>query len=303
MATIKALSRLSDMDGVRVGHYTDSGARTGCTAIIFDKPAVASVHSSGGAPGTCETDLLKPSALVSQIDALLLTGGSAFGLSAVTGVRKYLEEKGRGFKAANFRVPIVPSAVIFDLSTGDGSIRPREEDGYMACVDAESPKNIEGQVGAGTGATVGKYCGLDKSSTGGLSSRMVKTPAGFSIGAIMVANCFGSVIDSETGKVIAGPKDETGQFLDYLDTAPPPPDFGNTAIGVVVTDAALSKGEAERVAIMAHDGIARAVAPSHTMYDGDTIFVVSIGDRKENISQVGAWGAKLVEKCIVEAVS
>ncbi len=295
--------RLIDLPGVSVGHYSDSIAQTGCTVVMFDKSSTASVCVTGGAPGTQETDLLDPSCLVAGVDAILLTGGSAFGLEAAGGVRRYLEEKGRGFNAAGKLVPIVPAAVIFDLATGDGAIRPGLKEGYKACLNSESPSREEGPVGAGTGACVGKYMGLDKCAKGGLASRVLTMKSGVSVGAIMVANCYGAVTDPRSGKMIAGPKGDTGEPVHYLEAEPPEPQFGSTAIGVVVTDAYLSKADAKRVAIMAQDGLARTVAPSHTPYDGDTIFVVSTGEKKESVSKIGAFSAYLVEQCMVAAVS
>lgn len=296
-------SRLSDVDSVQVGHWTDSAARTGCTVILFEKPAVASVHVSGGAPGSQETDLLEPSCLVGEINAVFLTGGSAFGLAASAGVRRWLEEKGRGFNAGGAIVPIVPSAVIFDLLTGDGSVRPGPGEGYAACEAAAGGDRREGAVGAGAGATVAKYLGRDRCLPGGLASRAMKVDGGVHMGALMVANCYGAVVDPETGKPLAAPAGEGGKPVRYLEASPAPPAFGATAIGLVVTDAALSKAEAKRVAIMAHDGLARCVSPSHTPYDGDMIFVVSTGDKKMEISRLGAWAAHMVEKATVAAVT
>jgi len=260
------------------------------------------VHVAGGAPGSQETDLLDPSCIAPGIDAIVLAGGSAFGLEAASGAREYLEEKGRGFRASGTRVPIVPAAVIFDLATGDGSVRPGAREGYSACVASEHPDRREGLVGAGAGATVGKYMGLDKCSAGGLASRSVLADDEISIGALMVANCYGSVIDPQTATTVAGPggaEDSHG----YLASKTTPPSFGATAVGVVVTDTGLSKADAKRVAIMAHDGLARAVSPAHTPYDGDMIFVVSTGDKQMEIARLGAWAAYMVERTIIAAVT
>jgi L-aminopeptidase/D-esterase-like protein len=295
-------SHISDVPGVRVGHYTDNVARTGVTAVIFGKSSTASVHVAGGAPGSQETDLLDPSCIVGGVDAIVLTGGSAFGLSTSGGVRKYLEERGRGFAVGPHRVPIVPTAVIFDLSEGE-PVKPGPDEGYKACVDSEKPSRNEGFVGAGTGATVGKYMGIENRARGGLASRSVITEDGVSIGALMVVNSYGAVVDSSTGRIIAGPRNGKGDFVSYFDAPPIPPGFGSTAIGVVVTDCFLTKADAKRVAVMAHDGLARAVNPCHTPYDGDMIFVVSTGDRLMETARLGAWAAKLVEACVVGAVT
>jgi len=298
-----ASSRLSDLDGVSVGHWSDPAAKTGCTVVMFDRSCVASVHTAGGAPGAQETDLLDPVNTVEGVDAILLTGGSAYGLAASSGVRRYLEEKGRGFKIADKVVPIVPAAVIFDLLTGNGSTRPGPQEGFTACVDAENRSDNQGLVGAGAGATVGKYMGTDQSSPGGLASVSMKVDNNVTVGALMVANCYGQVVDPQTGEVVAGPQLETGEFQNYLEADPPPPSFGATAIGVVATDAKLTKAEAKRVAVMAHDGLARSVYPSHTPYDGDMIFVVSTGEKEIEIARLGAWAAFMVERAMVVAVS
>ncbi len=298
----KHISSLSEIDGVQVGHWTDPVARTGCSVVMFDEPAVVSVHVSGGAPGSQETDLLASSRLGAKVDAILLTGGSAYGLAAASGVRKYLEEKGRGFKADDNVVPIVPAAVIFDLAIGDGSVRPGPDEGYAACINAQSNLEDEGRVGAGAGATVGKYMGREHSHDGGTATYGQVVDNDVFIGAIMVANCYGAVIDPDDNHKFAGPVDDHGAPARYLENKIAPPDFGSTAIGVVVTDAGLTKSDAERVAVMAHDGIARAVYPSHTPYDGDMIFVASIGSKKMEISRVGAWSAHMVERAIVSAV-
>ncbi len=297
------ISPFEDMPGVKVGHWSDGDAKTGCTVILFDKSSVASVHVSGGAPGSSETDLLDPSCLVTSVDAILLAGGSAFGLQACAGVRRYLEEKGRGFNAGGHLVPIVPAAVIFDLAFGDGSIRPGANEGYMACENAESSSMGEGAIGAGTGARVGKYMGMEKSAQGGFAVRGARLGDGILVGACMVANCYGAIVDPDTGKTVAGPVDKEGNYISYLLADPPPPPFGATAIGVVVTDARLSRADLKRVAIMAHDGLARSVYPSHTPFDGDMIFAVSVGDKKGDIAKIGAWAAKLVERSIVGAVT
>lgn len=291
------------MQGVNVGHWHDPAAKTGCTVVMLDHSCPASVHTAGGAPGSQETSLLDPASTVMGIDAILLTGGSAYGLSAASGVRRYLEDKGRGFKVADKAVPIVPAAVIFDLLTGDGLVRPGEEHGFAACVDAENRSDKQGPVGAGAGATVGKYMGMAQSSPGGLASLSMKADNDVTVGALMVANCYGQVVDPQTGNVVAGPRLKTGEFQNYLDADPPPPSFGATAIGVVATDARLTKAEAKRVAVMAHDGLARSVYPSHTPYDGDMIFVVSTGEKEIEIARLGAWSALMVERAMVAAVS
>jgi L-aminopeptidase/D-esterase-like protein len=264
--------------------------------VLFDKQYPASVHVAGGAPGTQETDLLRPAMLVGAADAIMFSGGSAFGLDTAGGARKYLAQRGRGFNAAGHLVPIVPSAVIFDLAESGGGFKPGVEEGYLACQAAEKPSPAEGRVGAGAGATVGKYLGRQHSAPGGLASRMT-TLDGVSMGALVVANCFGSVWDPALNQVVAGPAQ------DYLSAPAAKPAFGNTALGVIVTSARLDAGSALRVAMMAHDGWARSVHPSHTPYDGDVIFVVSAGEREMELARVGAWAAWMIERTTVAAVS
>ncbi|MBI4666407.1 MAG: P1 family peptidase [Nitrospinae bacterium] len=296
-----AASRITGVPGVHVGHWGSAQFHTGCTVVIFDKQSTASCHVAGGAPGSQETDLLDPSCLVGGVDAILLTGGSAFGLAAADGVRRYLLERGRGFDAVGYKVPIVPAAVIFDLAVSGGVKKPGPEEGYLACVDSERFSDQEGRVGVGAGASVGKYMGQDKRSPGGLASCSVPLPGGAMIGALMVANCYGAVINPADGQPVSGPIGADGKHIPYLECEPAPVTFGSTAIGVVATDCKLSKADAKRVAIMAHDGLARAVSPSHTPYDGDLIFVVSTGDKEGDITRLGAWAARLVEECIVAA--
>lgn len=302
MRVIDPASRLSGMAGVSVGHWSDHEAMTGCTVVMFEKSSTASVHVAGGAPGSQETDLLDPSCLVAGVDAVFLTGGSAFGLAAASGVRRYLEEIGRGFKAGGHMIPIVPAAVIFDLAVGDGSVRPGPDEGYAACVAAESRDAVEGAIGAGTGARVAKYLGPDKSAPGGLASRFAVTENGASVGALMVVNSYGAVVNHKTGEIVTAAAGDNGAPQNYLDAPPMRPDFGATCIGVIVTDAALSKADLKRVAIMAHDGLARTIVPAHTPYDGDMIFAVSTGAIEADVSRVGAWAAELVAECIVTAV-
>jgi len=293
-------SRLFHLPGVRVGHYTHPSGATGCTAIVLERQRPASFHVGGGAPGTQETDLLRPGMLVGAVDAIMLSGGSAFGLDTAGGARRYLAERGRGFNAGGYHVPIVPAAVIFDLPVSGGRILPGVEDGYQACLASENPVPAEGKVGAGAGATVGKYMGREKSSPGGLASRSI-TVDQVTLGALVVANCFGSVWDPETNEMAAGPRNEKGEAVKYLDAASPAPAFGNTALGVVVTDALLDPAGAQRVAMMAHDGWARCVRPSHTPYDGDVIFVISAGDRKMEPARLGALAAWMIERVTLAA--
>ena len=268
---------LTAIDGIEVGHATDLTARTGCTVILCPAGATAGIDVRGAAPGTRETESIRPGRLVQKAHAVLLTGGSAFGLDAAGGVVQYLEEKDVGFSAGAVRVPIVPAAVIFDLSVGDAKVRPDRQMGYQACLNATSEPIAMGAVGAGTGATVGKAPGVTPSS-GGVGSACKHLDTGLMVTAFIVVNALGNVVNPTTGEIIAGGK-ENGDFVDIterlLDANVVP--GTNTTIGVVATNATLSGAEATRVAEMAHDGLARAIRPSHTMFDGDVLFTLATG--------------------------
>jgi L-aminopeptidase/D-esterase-like protein len=302
---------ITDVDGIKVGHFTDSRRPTGCTVLIFEKGAVAGVDVRGSAPGTRETDLLSPTNTVQQVNAILLTGGSAFGLDAASGVMRYLEERGFGFHVGNVVVPIVPAAVLYDLGLGDPKIRPTAESGYKACENATSGKVPEGSVGAGAGATVGKMFGPKqamKSGIGTASIRVGKT--GIVVGAIVAVNAVGDVVDPKTGKIIAGARtldgsgfmDSMAQLREGRDVALPV--GGNTTIGVVATNAAFDKTQMTKIAQMAQDGLARAINPAHTLADGDTIFAVATGTvaTRANHGAIGALAADVMAQAIVRAV-
>lgn len=301
-----------DVPGIKVGHATNREALTGCTVILAGEGAVAGVDVRGSAPGTRETDLLRPGNLVERVHAVLLAGGSAFGLAAADGVMAYLEEKGIGFDVGVARVPIVPAAVLFDLQAGDPRVRPDRAMGYQACVNASATPFSEGNVGAGTGATVGKLFGPLQCMKGGLGTWSITLPGGAVIGAIVAVNAFGDVLDSQTGKLLAGPRDpQTGQPVRTMEIlqgkTPDPADFAdfagaNTTIGVVATNARLSKEAANKVAQMAHDGLARSISPVHTMLDGDTLFALSTGDLEADLSTVGAVAAEAVAQAVKRAI-
>lgn len=302
---------ITDVDGIKVGHFTDSRRPTGCTVLIFEKGATAGVDVRGSAPGTRETDLLSPTNSVQQVNAILLTGGSAFGLDAASGVMRYLEGRGLGFHVGNVVVPIVPAAVLYDLGIGDPKIRPTAESGYKACENATSGKIAEGSVGAGAGATVGKMFGPKqamKSGIGSASMRVGKT--GIVVAAIVAVNAVGDVVDPRTGKIIAGARTPDGSgFMDSMaqlregrDVALPV--GGNTTIGVVATNAAFDKTQMTKIAQMAQDGLARAINPAHTLADGDTIFAVATGtvSTRANHGAIGALAADVMAQAIVRAV-
>jgi L-aminopeptidase/D-esterase-like protein len=301
---------LTAIAGLKVGHHTLSERPTGCTVILAESGAVAGVDVRGSAPGTRETDLLNPVNLVDKVHAVVLTGGSAFGLDAASGVMRFLDERGIGFPTPFGPVPIVPAAVIFDLGLGNPRVRPTADCGHSAARAASNLPAQEGNVGAGAGATVGKAAGAARAMKGGLGSASIRTPDGLVVAALVVVNAFGDVIDPATGKVLAGVRTADGRSLadvrvllrEGSGTDRP---FGmNTTIGVVATNATLTKTEATKVAQMAHDGIARAVAPAHTMFDGDTLFALATGERAgpANVSAIGALAAEAVSQAIVRAI-
>jgi L-aminopeptidase/D-esterase-like protein len=300
---------ITDVPGIRVGHATDPIGLTGCTVVLCEKGAVGGVDQRGGAPGTRETDLLRPLHLVQELHAVLLAGGSAFGLAAADGVMRYLEERGVGFDAGFARVPIVPAAILFDLHLGDPKARPDAAMGYAACQAATDGPVAEGNVGAGTGAIAGKIVGTGRAMKSGLGTAAVSLGGGIVVGALVVVNPFGDVVDPETGRILAGArKPHANQPADTLSVmrgmvGRAALRFGSsTVVGVVATSARLTKDEANKVAQMAQDGIARAVRPAHTLFDGDTLFALATGDRSADVNLVGAYAAEVVAEAIGRAV-
>ena len=295
---------LTAIDGIKVGHATNATARTGCTVLLCPDGATAGIDVRGAAPGSRETEAIRPGRLIQKVHAVLLTGGSAFGLDAAGGVVQYLEEKGIGFPVGPVHVPIVPAAVIFDLHVGDARVRPDKEMGYQACLNATNEPVTMGAIGAGTGATVGKAPGVTPSQ-GGVGSACKHLDNGLTVAALVVVNALGNVVNPATGEVVAGGKIE-GSFVDIterlLDASIVP--GTNTTIGVVATNATLSVAEATRVAEMAHDGMARAVRPSHTMFDGDTLFTLATGAHTgSSVNTIGMIAAEVVTEAIVAAVT
>ncbi|MDI3327882.1 MAG: P1 family peptidase [Alicyclobacillaceae bacterium] len=293
--------------GVKVGHAADFRARTGCTVVLSPEGAVGGVDVRGSAPGTRETDVLHPVNLVDTVHAVVLTGGSAYGLAAADGVMRYLEERGYGLDVGVGKVPIVPAAVLFDLAVGDGRRRPDAGMGYAACEAArEVPER--GSVGAGTGATVGKVLGHSRAMSGGIGTAAVRLPGGLVVGAVVAVNALGHVQDPLTGRILAGPLGEDGRPVDALlamaaaRRRPPFLPGTNTTIGVVVTNARLTKPGANKVAAMAHDGLARVIRPAHTLYDGDTLFVLATGEIPAEVDLVGGWAAEAVAEAILDGV-
>lgn len=299
---------LTNIKGVEVGNAQDIEAATGCTVVICEEGATGGVDVRGGSPGTRETDLLKPENLVDKVHAIMLSGGSAFGLDAASGAMKYLEEKGIGFDVGVAKVPIVCSAVLFDLIIGNPNRRPDLEMGYKACIEATNKKCLSGTVGAGTGATVGKILGPERAMKGGLGSYAIQL-GNLKVGALVAVNCLGDVIDSETGEILAGLLDEEGkepivtEKVLFTDSDANRNVFsGNTTIGVIVTNGKFTKAEANKIASMAHDGYGRAIRPAHTLFDGDTIFTMATGEVEGDINVVGTLAANVMEKAIVNAI-
>ncbi|MBM3182887.1 MAG: P1 family peptidase [Chloroflexi bacterium] len=299
---------ITDVTGVRVGHYTDTDSVTGCTVILCENGAVGGVDVRGSAPGTRETDLLRPTNLVERIHAILLSGGSAYGLNAAGGVMHYLEERGYGYDTTVAKVPIVPAAVIFDLNVGNPTVRPGFEEGYKACLAATDKAVPEGSIGAGTGATVGKILGIEKAIKSGLGTDSQMIAGDIVVAALVVVNAVGDVVDSRNGKTIAGPRNEQNKgFLSTLDLLKQMCDWQswaatNTTLCVVATNASLSKEQVNKLAQMAQDGFARAINPSHMMHDGDTVFALSLGDKTCDINILGSVAADVVSRAIVRAV-
>jgi L-aminopeptidase/D-esterase-like protein len=300
---------ITDVPGIRVGHATDLDNLTGCTVVLCEDGAVGGVDQRGGAPGTRETDLLRPVHRIQEAHGVLLTGGSAFGLGAADGVMRYLEGRGVGFDTGVARVPIVPAAVLFDLDIGSASVRPDARMGYAACEAASSEAVAEGNVGAGTGATAGKVLGLAQAMKSGLGSAAISLGEGLWVGALVAVNALGDVVDPQTGTILAGARQPgTNHLANTLEalknsiTAASGAVQSNTVIGVVATNARLTKEEANKVAQMAQDGVARAVRPAHTMYDGDTLFALATGHKVADVNIVGAFAAEMVAKAIVRAV-
>ena len=304
------LSSIGDVAGLEVGHDTDPRRPTGCTVVIARDGAVAGVDVRGAAPGTRETDLLAPGNLVERVHAIVLAGGSAWGLDAASGVVRWLEQQGVGMLVGPARLPIVPGAVLFDLLLGDASIRPDADAGYRACKAASRQRPAEGNVGAGAGAAVGKIFGIARAMKGGIGTASV-TVDGVTVAALIACNALGDVIDPETAQVIAGARSVDGKRL--LDSrrallageAPQPLIAGtNTTIGVIATDAVITRLQATRLAQMGHDGLARSINPVHTMSDGDTLFALGTGasGRSAGMMTLGTMAAEVTARAVARAV-
>ncbi len=300
---------ITDVLGLEVGHFTDARRPTGCTVIVLREGAVAGVDVRGAAPGTRETDLLHPSNLVERVHAIMLAGGSAWGLDAASGVMQWLEENNIGLPVGFGLVPIVPAAVLFDLPVGDARIRPDASAGYQACLAAGRSAPAEGNVGAGAGALVGKLFGLQRAMRGGIGSAAISVD-GVTVGAIVACNAMGDIVDPRTGAVIAGARTADGAGLRNSRDAllagegPQPVLAGtNTTIGVIATDAILSKAQAHRLAVVAHDGLARSINPVHTMSDGDTLFALGTGraGKTAGMMLLSTLAAEVTARAVVRA--
>lgn len=299
-----------DVAGVSVGHFTDTRRPTGCTVVLVPEGAVCGVDVRGAAPGTRETELLSPLNAVEQVHAVLLAGGSAFGLDAAGGVMRWLEERGIGVQVGPARVPIVPAAILFDLWVGDARIRPDAAAGHAACEAASREVPAQGNVGAGAGASIGKLFGIERAMKGGIGSASV-TVGGVTVGAIVAVNALGDVIDPARGQPIAGARTADGRSLQGTMASllrgelPAPFQPGNaTTLGVIATDARITKAQANKIAQMGHDGLARSINPVHTMGDGDVLFALGTGaaGRTASTTLLGALAAEVTARAVVHAV-
>jgi len=317
---MKLNNAITDVRGIEVGHAQNDEALTGCTVIICRKGAVAGVDVRGGAPGTRETDLLNPVNLVEKVHAVVLAGGSAFGLDAASGVMKYLEENKIGFNTGAAKVPIVPAAILYDLNIGRADVRPDSAMGYSAAASASSDAPAEGNVGVGTGASVGKMFGANLSMKSGVGTASMSIGGGVIVGALVAVNAWGDVVDPHTNEIVAGLRSgkvgplrvggKESYFADTLAMMKKPvgrsllgfTTRSNTVICVVGTNAKLTKAQATKVAQMAQDGIARTIRPAHTMLDGDAIFALSTGSRKADVTSIGAFAAEVLVKAVLRAV-
>ena len=305
---------LTDVSGLKVGHWTDLEAATGCTVVLCSPGTVAGVDVRGTAPATRETDLLDPVCMIEEVHAILIGGGSAYGLAAADGVMRWLEEQGRGFDVGVAKVPIVPAACLFDLAIGSADVRPDAAAGYAACQAATDGPVVQGNVGAGTGATVGKVMGFGRATKGGLGTASRRIADGVVVSALVAVNAFGEVYDPSAagdaaGRTIAGARKPGGAFANTIGFAASlmgQTAFrlrrANTTLAVIATNVALTKPGATKVAQMAQDGMARTIRPAHTHYDGDTIFALSVGDKQADLTLIGAIAAEVLAEAILSGI-
>jgi len=312
---IIAVKGLTDISGIRVGHASDLQALTGCTVILCEAGAVAGLDVRGSASSTRAIDALYPQHLVERIHGLVLAGGSAFGLDAVSGVMRYLERRGIGFPTGPARVPIVAGAILYDLAIGSSAVRPTAEMGEAAAQAASDEAVEEGSVGAGAGATVGKLFGIERAMKGGAGCCTVPIYGGAQVSVLAVVNAFGDVRDPDSGRLLAGAR-QAADRPELADTAAclmqgqlrggfgesHPQNPQNTTLAVVATDAALTRVQAQKLAAMAQTGLSRTLSPAHTMFDGDLVFAVSLGDRQADLNALGAAAAQAVARAVVRGV-
>jgi L-aminopeptidase/D-esterase-like protein len=309
---MKRFNAITDIPGIKVGHFSDFKALTGCTVLLCEEGATGGVDIRGTAAATRQIDALSLLHLVDQVHAILLTGGSAFGLDATGGVMSFLEERGRGFDVIKTKVPSVPTAVIFDFGIGDYRVRPDHQMGYQACLNASGMVE-EGSIGVGTGATVGKLFGVERAMKGGVGTSSIPGPKGLVVGALVVVNAFGDVLHPNTGKILAGAR-RSNKSLQFANSSrwikqgvtrrefggihPSDPSPFNTTLGIIATNAALSKKEIHQVAQIAHSGLAKLISPLHSTFDGDLIFAISYGKKKADVNTIGLLG----EAALIESV-
>ncbi len=302
---------ITDVPGFRVGHAQDFKGATGCTVILCPPGTVGGIDIRGSAAGTRQIDSLQPYHFVDAVHAVLLSGGSAFGLDASGGVMQFLEEKSIGYETSAGKVPIVPTAIIYDLGLGEGKVRPDKALGYQACLNAESGRVREGSIGAGTGASVGKLYGVRYATKGGIGTASSVSPTGVAVGVLVVVNAFGDIVDPASRRVLAGARDpqEPTRLIDstaMLKKGASMPGWGaafqNTTLGVVATNVKLSKRQTIKVAQMAQSGLARTISPVHSTVDGDLIFALSAGEEKEDVNTVGLMAEEAIASAVLRAV-
>ena len=313
---MKRVSAITDVPGIKVGHASDFKALTGCTVILCEEGAVGAVDIRGTAAGTRQIDALTHLHLVDKIHAILLAGGSAFGLDATGGVMTYLEEKGKGFDVIKTKIPIVPTAVIFDFGMGDFRVRPDHKMGYQACLNA-SKKVEEGSVGVGTGATVGKLFGIERAMKGGVGTSSIRGPKGLMVGALVVVNAFGDVLDPDSKQLLVGARKSKKSFelsnsskwmkrgvtqKQFGAITPPDSTAFNTTLGVIATNANFTKKQLHQVAQIAHSGLAKVISPLHTTFDGDLVFALSLGKKKADVNTIGLLGEVVLIESVKRAV-
>ena len=314
---MKRPNSITDVPGIKVGHASDFKALTGCTVILCEEGAIGAVDIRGPATGTREIDALTHLHLVDKIHAILLAGGSAFGLDAAGGVMAFLEERGKGFDVTKTKVPIVPTAIIFDFGIGDFRVRPGCEMGYQACLNA-SKRVEEGSVGVGTGATVGKLFGTERAMKGGVGTSSIQRPNGLVVGALVVVNAFGDVLDPVSHQILAGARKSkrsaklanSSEWMKkgvtrgmFGKISPSDSDAFNTTLGVMATNAYLTKKELNQVAQIAHSGLAKMISPLHTTFDGDLVFAISYGKKKGDVNTIGLLGEVVLAESVKRAIT